>query len=433
MGLQSPSPPGLRRWELASLTLFTAGIAAFAVLTEVRGAFQSTRKTDLGVYLRAGWAVRTGGDIYQATDDNGYHYTYPPAFAVVMVPLADAPAGVSREGLLPYPVTVALWTLLNFVLLGRMAHVLACLALPNEPRGSRRWWYARLLPFDFAVAGLLYSIGFGQVNVVLVWLLVEMLRCSVRSKGWQSGLWLAAAMTMKVIPAYILLFPLLRRDPKALGGTAIGLALGLVVIPAAGLGVDGAISGSRTFLTRVLLPGAFGNDDPTQLRELHHMAENDNQSFLAVFHHNLHPVNPPADASREVRWAHAGVVLTLTLLVVVRFWTGTEAPLARMRLLGVLMVVMLHATPSSHMHYYAFGYVLVAAVYLDGMARTPGLPGWRAWWPLAVWGVGTALPLLPGPGFEVLQNRGLGPACSLLLLAVGMLPSRPPAADAANG
>ena len=38
----------------------------------MRSAFMQRRMTDLGVYLRAGWAVRSGADIYDVTDDNDH-------------------------------------------------------------------------------------------------------------------------------------------------------------------------------------------------------------------------------------------------------------------------------------------------------------------------------------------------------------------------
>ena len=49
--------------------------------------------TDLQVYLRAAWAVRSGADLYTIIDDNQWHYHYPALFAILMTPLADPPAG----------------------------------------------------------------------------------------------------------------------------------------------------------------------------------------------------------------------------------------------------------------------------------------------------------------------------------------------------
>ena len=171
-----PEPTRLLLWERIGLALFALVVVAFGIFTEIKASRPNHRQTDLGVYLRAAFAVRTGGDIYQVTDDNNRHYTYPPAFAVLMTPLADAPAGVSRDGLLPYPLSVAIWTIFNHLLLIRITHVLANLLLPGETWGSRRWWYARTVPIYVTLLGIFHSIGFGQVNVVVLCMLVEMLR-----------------------------------------------------------------------------------------------------------------------------------------------------------------------------------------------------------------------------------------------------------------
>ncbi len=91
------------------LTALTALVICFGALVEMRSAFMQRRMTDLGVYLRAGWAARTGADIYDVTDANGWHFQYPPLFAILMAPLADPPAGTDRAGTVPYPVSVAIW------------------------------------------------------------------------------------------------------------------------------------------------------------------------------------------------------------------------------------------------------------------------------------------------------------------------------------
>src|SRR5271163_2427809 len=50
------------------------------------------RQGDQGVYYRAGWSMRHGGaDLYDITDHHGFHYLYPPVFAILMIPLAEPP------------------------------------------------------------------------------------------------------------------------------------------------------------------------------------------------------------------------------------------------------------------------------------------------------------------------------------------------------
>ena len=44
------------------------------------------RQGDQNVFFRAGWSVRQGGaDLYEAPDKHGWHYPYPPLFAILMV------------------------------------------------------------------------------------------------------------------------------------------------------------------------------------------------------------------------------------------------------------------------------------------------------------------------------------------------------------
>ena len=92
------------RWGLWTLLVF---FVVFGVLVEYRSAYLRRRMTDLNCYLRASWAVREGGaDLYHVFDDNGWHYNYPPLFAILMTPLADPPPGVKLDYAVPFAFTV---------------------------------------------------------------------------------------------------------------------------------------------------------------------------------------------------------------------------------------------------------------------------------------------------------------------------------------
>src|SRR5947209_172763 len=99
----------LRRWERGCLWALAVAAALFGGLVEYRSAFLSRRMGDVGIFLRGAWAVRSGADLYRVTCDIGFHYNYPPLFAILLAPLADPPAGVARAGFVPYPVSVAVW------------------------------------------------------------------------------------------------------------------------------------------------------------------------------------------------------------------------------------------------------------------------------------------------------------------------------------
>lgn len=421
----SPGDSRLYRWERVSLAGLGLLLLAFLALVEVRSAFMSqNRKTDLGVYLRAGWAVRTGADLYRVTCDNGWHYVYPPAFAVLMTPLADAPAGEPRQWMLPYPVSVAIWTLLNVAVVWWTVHTFARFTLPDTKPGTRRWWYARLIPIYVCLGGVGFTISHGQVNVLVVGLLAGMFAASAAGRTAKAGAWLAAAITLKVIPGVLLIYPLVRREFGAVRGLAFGLTAGLVLVPVFGLGVSRTVSAYQSFVNRILLPGSVSTANAEMGKELTNVAATDSQSFLSAIHNNLHPerFHQPLVASTETRLLHWGIV---GLLATGIGWTarrrGTDSPVDRLILLGLLTLLMLHATPVSHMHYYAFGLPLAAGLWLKGLAARPGQvrPDWRSVVPLAAWGVATALPLLDGAVFEALRHRGFGTLASVLLIAYG--------------
>src|SRR6516162_5939942 len=114
----------------------------------MRSAFMLRRMTDAGVFFRAAWAVRSGEDMYRITDNNDWHYNYPPLFAIVMAPLADAPAGLDRAGQLPYAVSIAIWFVINLLALAAAAHWLATAIertspdpwVRQTPPLCRQWW-----------------------------------------------------------------------------------------------------------------------------------------------------------------------------------------------------------------------------------------------------------------------------------------------------
>src|SRR5437868_14855724 len=87
----------LRAWEKTCVALLLASAVAFGGFVEYRSAFLSRRMGDLGCYLRAAWAVRAGLDMYGLTEDNGWHYNYPPLYAILLTPLADPPARDTSE------------------------------------------------------------------------------------------------------------------------------------------------------------------------------------------------------------------------------------------------------------------------------------------------------------------------------------------------
>ncbi|MFO0850175.1 MAG: glycosyltransferase family 87 protein [Gemmataceae bacterium] len=268
MELPTAGDAPLTRFERAGLGLLLLAVVGFGGLVLVRSAFQQDRKTDLGVYLRAAYAVRTGVGIYDAVtcDDNGWHYCYPPPFAIVMAPLADPYRWADRAGYLPYWLSVVVWYALSVWLAWAAADRFARTVLSDARPGSRRWWYARLVPLYVCVGGVGFTLARGQVNILVVWLTAGMFAAAVVGRPVRAGCWLAAAVALKVIPGYLGLFLVADRPGRAVRGVlglVLGLALWLVAVPAAVWGWDKTIASNRTFVDAVLAPGALGTGDHT--------------------------------------------------------------------------------------------------------------------------------------------------------------------------
>ncbi len=415
----------LSRPEKVGLALLGLLAVLFGGLTVWRSALQQERKTDFGVYARAGYAVRAGEDIYWVCDNRGWHYCYPPPLAVLMAPLADPWPWVDRAGYLPFWASVAIWYVLSVGFLAFAVHAMAKAVLPGEAPGSRRWWYARLVPVYVCLGGIGYTLSRGQVNLLLVALIAGMFAAAVRGRAVASGVWLAGAIALKVIPAFLLLFPFVRREWRAGVGVALGLAVLLGVLPAAVWGIDGAVRNDLRIVDAVLLPGASEAGDQTRAVELTNATATDSQSFQAVIHNLRHPdrqTRPPQpdEFTRLAHWAIGGV---LTLATAAVGWRRLRPdPADQLVFLGCLCVLMLHITPVSHMHYYTLALPLVAGLWLKRLAERPGRvsAGGRTVAVLAGWGVLTAAALLPVPFAVWLREMGPTVLATLGLWAVGL-------------
>jgi hypothetical protein len=326
----------LTRFHRVALICGLLGMIAFGAMVELRGAFQHTRKTDAGVFFRAGWAVRADKGIYDVSDDNGWHYAYPPVFAILMAPLSDPPSGTDRSGSLPYPVSLAIWYVMNcfFWFLG--AHVLAeawentahSATLRAQPRYCQRWWAMRVWPSLICLLPMGENLSRGQVGTLIFLLLALTARALLRQKPFRAGMWMAGAMALKGIPAFLILLPLVRRRWNMAAGCAAGLLLTLLIIPLATLGPHRTIESYHDLVNEVLVPGILSDHRASRGPELTGIRSTSNCSPLAVFHNLLHPDRNtrPEFVSPLTRVAYAVSILILTMLTFLPIWVDRKRP-----------------------------------------------------------------------------------------------------------
>jgi hypothetical protein len=397
----------------------------YAAITEVRSCFLERRMTDFDVYLRAAWAARTGNDMYAVTDDNNWHYCYPPTFALFLMPLADPPDGFPRDGYLPFPISVGIWIILSYAFAIWAAHRLANLIVPEAKPGSRRWWTARNGPLFLCAGGIGYTIVHGQVNTLVALLVAAMFATWVAGRKLASGMWLAAAIAVKVVPAFLVLFPFIHRDRRSLIGVGLGLVLLLGVLPACVFGVSGAISENRKLVDQVLVPGTTGQGDQTRAKELTRTVATDSHSFQAVIHNYLNPdpKTRPADATvstRIIHWTICALMTAITLMVGWRCRGSDNA--TQLVILGCLLLIMILASPVSHIHHYAMALPAISGFWLKGLVDRPG-HAWPSPWvsvPLLVWCVGTGLPLFPFELCVQMREFGLGTSATVIAWFAGV-------------
>ncbi|MEU9338532.1 glycosyltransferase 87 family protein [Streptomyces sp. NPDC048290] len=168
--------------------------------------------------------LHDGGNIYAyRVPGTGYGFTYPPFAALLMAPMA----------LFPLSVAIALTLLLNLAALLLVVRVLTGRAW------RRHGWYGCAL----AVCALaLYeplrdTVSFGQVNVVLLALVLADLWLLANGRGRWAGVGIGLAAAIKLTPAVFIGLLLIARRWRAaavatlVAGAATGLAA--LVVPGA--------------------------------------------------------------------------------------------------------------------------------------------------------------------------------------------------------
>ncbi len=433
MGQGSPTAqpvPRGERWGLVLLLLLFVGLG---VIVEIRSALLTRRMGDLTVYLRAAWAVRQGISVYDLAEDNGWHYSYPPLYAILLTPLADPPRNVDHAGYLPYPVSVAICYLFNVLCLAVGVHWLASAlerasARPevlDQPRFCRRWWLLRVLPVVVCLPTIGHTLVRGQVNLLLLALIAGFAAGLMRQRSWLAGVSLAGAICLKIFPIFLLLVPLWRRDARCLLGCCAGLVVGLGLIPTAVLGPTQTVTAYGD-LARVLIgPALHLGGDSTRAKELIEVTATDSQSFLAVLHNSLHLNRDtrPHEASSTVLAIH---FLIGGLLTLITLWAGRREQRARglglLYLIGCLTLVMILLSPVCHTHYFCLELPLIMGLLARSWERRADITGilvGRPNSPLHLWlllagGVLLINNIIPQlPGCELPRDTGLATVTAL--------------------
>jgi hypothetical protein len=308
-------------------------------------------------------------------------------------------------------------------------------ALRLPPTGSRRWWYNRMLPIYACIAPIGGTYSRGQITPFLLLFIAAMILATVRGKRFTSGLWLAAAICAKIIPALLLIFPVLRRDFRTLAGVATGVFIGMAMIPTGELGLTGAIEVHEQFANHMIKPALGFGGTSTMQQEMMSMKRPGCQSLKAIVHNYQHwdRDTRPEAASRFTNLIHLAISFVLIGGLALAFgWNRRHDAIGMMTMIGGLLTVMCIISPESHTHYFCFPIPLIMALAYRSLETHPSrlVPNAGTFALIAFAGFCFALVMVPF--WEMRREAGIPMYASLLLWVAAIWQLRnEPAARAA--
>jgi len=210
-----------RRMQNVAIGLFGC-IAIILAVQMYRSAYRPCGY-DFTSYLKSARALIEGGDPYHAHEH--FPYVYPLFLAFVLIPFA----------LLPYWMSNLLWLGMSIASL-----LVSCLALLRiagteiKTSQGRHVLVSGLLALIVIGGPVQNNMGNGQVNLIVVACCVMFLYHLTREQRLLGGVWLAAAISLKLLPAIFLMFLVFRKEWRvalyAVGFTILFCLLPFVVV-----------------------------------------------------------------------------------------------------------------------------------------------------------------------------------------------------------
>jgi hypothetical protein len=334
-------------------------------------------RTDVTVYTEAGAAFFDGREPYEVTNVRGWHYLYPPMFALAMAPLS----------LLDTYWQAFVWFSVSVVLCGGCFHECKRLLQILIPEGSE---HIAMRPIIGLIAWLTAFFPFvntmqrGQVGIALLYPLLLGFRLVLQNRNRRGllagGLFLSLPVVLKFTPLMPAGFLILQqflaatidcqrtrwRDACCVtGGMAIGLLMFIFIIPSTLLGPKQNLVHLESWVTRVVTPPDPGNVNEFKI----HSPKNQsfaNAATLPDRYFNRTDGSVPAWIIKGVRIAFVVALLILGLGVSCRGASGRAAAF------GISCGLTLMVSPLSWGHHFTLMVpaVLLTAVWLADTSRS---------------------------------------------------------------
>ncbi len=244
----------------------------------------------------------------------------------------------------------------------------------------------------------------GQANLIVLACVCAAMAGWMRGWNIRAGAWLALAICIKVIPAFLLVYPLWKRDGRGLLGCAVGLIIGIVIVPALVFGPARAVTHYETYGQVFFAPFFKLNNDASRKNEiLGGVNATESVGVGNALHNWMYPDHARRPADMDLAAQIAFVVLG-TAMTFVTIWPGTGTSMRVAYGMGGLIVLMAIFSPVCHSHYLMFCMPIVMSL-LAGVWRSQ--PTLRLPLPLTtvfvVFIATMAIAYLPG--LEILKDR----------------------------
>ena len=290
-----------RKWfwlTAIAVVLIIWGLTDIRRRAETNPDYPAGHRSDFTVYTAAGAAMFDDRDPYDVTNVRGWHYLYPPLFAILVAPLAKLDS--QWQGVIWYIISLlTAWGC--FVESRRIWYRLPPCRQnsspeqhSNLPEQAINQRFHNMPTYIFWLGGAtvllpaLNCLQRGQVGILLTYLLLLGFRYTITSRtGWGmflGGIILALPVAIKIIPAlpvgFLCLFLLMAavkrrwtavattRSLAASLGVIAGLLLYLIVIPSLTIGPSANVKHLNTWFNDVLINDQGKSDDDLSVHTL---------------------------------------------------------------------------------------------------------------------------------------------------------------------
>jgi len=287
--------------------------------------------TDFGVCYQGGERIIKGEVLYQISDGH-LQYKYSPVSAVFFSVLT----------LFPYEMAKVLWYFLQLFLLF-LSLVLSYDLLPAKYK--KKGWVV-VLSFLILAKFAGREIELGQVNILMTFLLLMMVKALLEKKDVQSGLFWSLSLFFKPYALVFLPYFILRKKLRLLASGMAAVVFGFL-LPIFFYGFGKAFFVFKEW-QRTL-----------SLSTRHLIEQYDNSSIYAFFLKNL-----PADKERLAWVLSFSVVCVTGLFLLGMMLKGKKAGLSKPEVLESAYLLVLIPFLSPLAWYYNYLYSMLAVVFL---------------------------------------------------------------------